>query len=173
MRACALITSLCALLAASSALTFPIAAPGAEGLSVIVGQSGTVEATYQGNSATYSNDLYFGLSIATTTTFVFNNHETPVGTKVSLGSFPPGTELFFRLHVRNTGRDFYTGPAGRNPDNHTHARPHLCRRRQLPGHALHHGQSRPYRLLLADRTGQGRGANELGLAEDTVSVGRL
>jgi hypothetical protein len=102
--------------ASLSAQAFPIADPGTEGFSVIVGSTGDVVATYQGNSASYSNDLYLG------STFIFNNHLTPVGTSVNLGSFTAGTELIFRLHVNNTGNDFYTGPASRNPDNHEHAR---------------------------------------------------
>lgn len=122
MRTCARIIVLIAALMATTAYAFPIAAPGTEGLRVIVNQTGNVRATYQGNSASYSNDLYFGLTMATTTTFVFNNHATPVGTSVDLGTFPAGTELFFRLHVNNTGNDFYSGPAERNPDSHTHAR---------------------------------------------------
>ena len=54
--------------------------------------------------------------------FVFNNHANFVGDTANLGSFPIGTELLFRLHVNNTGNDFFTGPASRNPDDHTHAR---------------------------------------------------
>lgn len=110
------------LLSPLSALAFPIAPPGTEGMRVIVAGAGSVVAKYEGNSATYSNDLFFGLTIETANTFVFNNHATPVGTEVVLGSFPIGTELIFRLHVQNTGRDFYSGPATRNPDSHTHAR---------------------------------------------------
>lgn len=95
---------------------FPIAIPGTEGLPVIVNSTDDVIATYQGNSATYSNDLYLG------PTFIFNNHSSLVGSTVNLGSFPVGTELIFRLHVNNTGYDFFTGPASRNPDNNFHAR---------------------------------------------------
>ncbi len=32
----------------------------------------------------------------------------------------PDTELVFRLHVRNTGLDFFTGDAARNPDGLPH-----------------------------------------------------
>ncbi len=110
---------------------FPIAAPGTEGLSVMVGSTAHVVATYQGNSASYSNDLYLMLDafgnpgddgILGNDLFIFNNHATPVGTTADLGSFAAGTELLFRLHVNNTGNDFFTGPASRNPDGHTHAR---------------------------------------------------
>jgi hypothetical protein len=54
------------------------------------------------------------------------DHWTKVGVRLSatvnLGSFTIGQELIFRLHVNNTGNDFYTGDAIRNPDNHFHAR---------------------------------------------------
>ena len=57
--------------------------------------SGTsdVVATYQGNSAAFSNDLY----LVNTGQFVFNNHASAVGSTVGLGSFAPGTELIFNL----------------------------------------------------------------------------
>lgn len=103
--------------AATSAYAQPIAAPGTEGLLVIAGP-GDVIATYQGTSAAYSNDLY----LVNTGQFLFNNHSSPVGSTVNLGSFTPGTELLFRLHVNNTGYDFFTGPGSRNPDGTAHAR---------------------------------------------------
>lgn len=102
---------------AGAAVAFPIASTG-DGLEVIVGSTGDVIATYQGNSAAFSNDLY----LTNTSQFIFNNHTSPVGSTVNLGSFAAGTTLIFRLHVNNTGFDYFTGPASRNPDNHTHAR---------------------------------------------------
>jgi hypothetical protein len=101
---------------AMAAQAFPIAAPGTEGLKVIVNSTDHVIATYLGNSAAYSNDLRLN------GTFIFNNHSTPVGTTADLGSFAVGTELIFELYVNNTGNSFFTGPASRNPDSHTHAR---------------------------------------------------
>ncbi len=113
---------LAALLVASIApavlMAFPIAEPGTEGFLVIVNSTDEVIATYQGNSASYSNDLY----LENTGLFLFNNHSSPWGSQVNLGSFPVGTELIFRLHVNNTGYDYFTGPGTRNPDGHTHAR---------------------------------------------------
>lgn len=99
-----------------SALAFPIAIPGTEGLKVFATGNGPVIATYEGNSAGYSNDLLLG------SLFIFNNHASPVGSSVNLGTFAPGSELVFRLHVNNTGDDFYTGDASRNVDNMFHAR---------------------------------------------------
>lgn len=103
-------------LLAVTAHAFPIAAPGTEGLTVIVNSTEHVIATYQGNSAAYSNDLLLNGN------FIFNNHATAIGTTADLGSFAPGTELVFQLFVHNTGFSYYTGPASRNPDAHTHAR---------------------------------------------------
>ena len=60
--------------------------------------------------------------IANNDIFIFNNHSSAVGCTVNLGSFVAGSELTFRLHVNATGRDFSTGAASRNPDNHFHAR---------------------------------------------------
>jgi len=99
-----------------TAHAFPIAAPGTEGLKIIVADTSHVIARYEGNSAAYSNDLLFNGGL------IFNNHATSVGTTADLGSFAPGTELVFQLCVNNTGNRFYTGPASRNPDSHTHAR---------------------------------------------------
>ncbi|MCB1747657.1 MAG: PEP-CTERM sorting domain-containing protein [Gammaproteobacteria bacterium] len=94
-----------------------------DGLSVIVTSTANVIAKYKGNSAAYSNDLYLvGGGAGGSDLFIFNNHASAVGSTVDLGSFAIGTELIFRLHVNNTGYDYFTGPATRNPDSHVHAR---------------------------------------------------
>jgi len=103
-----------------TANAFPIAIPGTEGLKVIVGGTNDVFATYQGNSAAFSNDLY--LVQPGSDRFIFNNHGSAVGSTVNLGGFAIGTELLFRLHVNNTGYDYFTGDASLNPDQHFHAR---------------------------------------------------
>ena len=100
-----------------SAHAFPIAAPGTEGF-LVIAAGGDVVATYQGNSAGYRNDLY----LVNTGAFVFNNHLSPVGSTVDLGTFAAGTELRFKLHVNDTSYDYFTGRASRNPDTHEHAR---------------------------------------------------
>ena len=94
----------CAALAAAMALStsafaHPIASVGTEGLAVIA-SGGAVVATYEGNSAGYSNDLLLGLF---SLDVIFNNHASSVGSTVNLGSFTAGTELIFRLRVNNTG----------------------------------------------------------------------
>lgn len=114
-----------------AAHAFPIAPVGTEGLEVIALGTDPVVATYQGNSATYSNDLFLMLDglgqpgddgNLANDLFIFNNHSTPVGTTLNLGTFAPGTELMFRLYVHDTGFNYYSGPASRNPDGDAHAR---------------------------------------------------
>jgi len=96
------------------ALTFSIAQPAAAAIiggSVIVQNTGEVVATYRGNSAQFSNDLYLDSPDGFfRTSIIFNNHASPIGSSVSLGSFTAGTELIFHLHVNDTGNDWFTGP---------------------------------------------------------------
>jgi hypothetical protein len=109
------------LLASSLALAFPIAAVGTEGFSVIVSSTNNVIATYQGNSASYSNNLLLSAPVNGLGT-IFNNQTSPVGSTFDLGSFAIGTELIFELNVTNTGYSYFTGAAARNPDGMAHAR---------------------------------------------------
>ncbi len=107
-------------LALVSPFAVSAAASAQAGANLFVGQTGHVYATYLGTTAAYSNDLYLdspsdGLGI------IFNNQNSAVGAVVDLGSFTAGTELIFRLHVNNTGDDFYSGDASRNPDGSAHA----------------------------------------------------
>ena len=119
------------LLYATPARAIPIADPGTEGLKVIVTGTDPIIATYQGNTATFTNLLYLMLNPSgqpgddgdpTNDLFIFNNQASPVGSTFDLGSFPIGTELEFRLFVTNTGNNFFSGPASRNPDDTAHAR---------------------------------------------------
>jgi len=98
---------------------------------VLVTGTDPIIATYEGNSATFTNLLYLMLNSSgqpgddgdlSNDLFIFNNHASPVGSTFNLGSFAVGTELQFRLFVTNTGNNFYTGPASRNPDGSAHAR---------------------------------------------------
>jgi hypothetical protein len=117
-------------LSASSASAFPIAV-GGEGSMVLVVGSDPIIATYQGNSAAYSNDLYLERLADGTPgqdgnqsndLFIFNNHTSPILSTANLGAFAIGTELIFRLHVNDTGYDYFSGPASRNPDSLPHVR---------------------------------------------------
>lgn len=102
----------------------PIASAGTEGLAVLALGHGPVLATYLGSSADYANDLYLFTDdgIANNDLFMFGNRGSAIGKTVNLGPFSTGSELIFRLHVRNTGRDFFSGKASRNADRHAHAR---------------------------------------------------
>jgi len=117
MKLVANFTAVAAALVSVSAHAFPIAAPGTEGL-LVIASGGAVTATYEGNSASYSNDLY----LVNTGAFVFNNHVNNPGDTAALGTFAAGTELLFKLFVNDTGDSFFTGPGSRNPDKHDHAR---------------------------------------------------
>lgn len=134
MNTSKLITSLSTLgllLASSLSYAFPIAASGTEGRPVLVGGTDDVIATYRGNSAAYSNDLYLMLNTSgnpgddgdtSNDLFIFNNHSSSVGSTENLGSFAIGTELMFRLYVNNTNNNYFSGGIGNNPDGHIHAR---------------------------------------------------
>ena len=112
MVACALV--------ASAAHAHPIAAPGTEG-NYVVASGGDIIATYEGTTAAYT-DLLVLASPSNALGTIFNNHASPVGSTVDLGSFAAGTELKFQLNVLNTGNTFFSGPASRNPDGVAHAR---------------------------------------------------
>jgi len=93
------------------------------GINVFAGP-GDVIATFRGQSASFSNDLYLDLGVfgpSIEDIFIFNNHAANIGDTINLGSFTLGTELLFRMHVNNTGNDFFTGPASRNTDGIAHA----------------------------------------------------
>jgi hypothetical protein len=115
MRTVARLAALAAAAVSLAAQAHPIAAPGTEGL-LVVATGGEVFATYEGTTASYSDDLFLN------GVWIFNNHSTPVGTTVDLGNFAAGTELLFQMHVNNTGDNFYTGPGSRNADGLPHAR---------------------------------------------------
>lgn len=107
---------------AALAALLPVAANAVPilGANVIVASDGEVVAKFLGHTAGYTNELYLDLPL-NGIGVIFNNHVTPVGTTLSLGTFTAGTELVFRIHVLNTGESFYTGDASRNPDGLFHA----------------------------------------------------
>ncbi len=91
------------------------------GGAITVASDGDVIAKYIGNSASFSNDLYLD-SPANGLGIIFNNQTSPIGSTVNLGFFTAGTELIFRLYVNQTGNNFFSGLASRNPDGKAHAR---------------------------------------------------
>lgn len=102
--------------AAAPALGQPVTQqnPGAR---IIVAGPNDVIATYLGSTASFSNDLF----LQNTGQFLFNNQGTAAGSTINLGRFAAGTELVFRMFVNNTGTDFFSGTASRNPDGLGHA----------------------------------------------------
>ena len=89
------------------------------GGSLIVARDGDVGAIFLGSDAKYWNSLFLqGSSGASRYLF---NKGTRANKTIDLGSFSAGTELTFRLHVWNTGEDFFTGAGSLNPDGLPHA----------------------------------------------------
>ncbi len=84
---------------------------------IMVKDTGMVTATFLGSDAGYTDVVFFENGA----TPLFTGHSTPVGKEIELGSFTAGTILNFRMHVTNTGNDFYMGPASANFDNVFHA----------------------------------------------------
>lgn len=115
-RCAALVAAGFVLLGATVAQAVPIV-----GAKIIVQTDGEVVATYRGNSASYSNDLYL-YSPNSYSSLIFNNHASSIGSTVNLGFFSAGTELIFKLYVNNTGNTFYTGDGSLNGDGYAHAR---------------------------------------------------
>jgi hypothetical protein len=88
---------------------------------------------YIGKQAFYVNDLYFYLTIGGTNQFLFRN-TSPTNTTVEVTSssgLATGAEAIFSICANldgsaagtgcTTNNQYYSGPAGRNPDNRFHA----------------------------------------------------
>ena len=103
-----------------AALEFPVGP--VDGGSMVVHEDGAVGITFLGSDAGYFNELYLESDDPSTSDRPLFNRRTRVGTTLLLGNFEAGTVLTFRLHVRNTGDDFFTGDASTNPDGIAHAR---------------------------------------------------
>src|SRR5688500_19057512 len=109
----------------------PVPPGGTEGKHIFVNSTGAVTASYQGSGASFSNDLYLMLNAAgkpgndsnpANDMLIFGNRSSSIGETRDLGVFDGGTLLPFRMHVNDTGRDYFTGPASLNPDGEFHAR---------------------------------------------------
>jgi hypothetical protein len=87
---------------------------------ILVAEDGYVTAQFVGSHAGYFNSLY--LETPTDgSIFLFNKSSQHYGAPLVLGWFEANTELTFRLAVRNTGYDFYTGSGDLNVDGFAHA----------------------------------------------------
>lgn len=78
-----------------------------------------ITVTCLGKNAAYTSYLHFYNPAYKKYEFICNSSEN--GYKKDLGSFSKETELVFKLNIEDTGYDYYTGPASRNPDNEFHA----------------------------------------------------
>jgi hypothetical protein len=109
-------------LVALGTFVFPPTAKAAPilGAQLVVENTDEIVVTFLGQSAAFTSDLYLD-SASENRAVLFTTHTVPVGTSVSLGTFSAGTELVFRLYVRNTGLSFFTGPGSRNADQEAHA----------------------------------------------------
>ncbi len=87
---------------------------------LFVADNGPVTVTFLGSDAGYTDVVFFELGNGQSQQ-LFNGHASPVGQTISLGNIAAGTELTFRMHVNNTGDNFFTGPASANSDNVIHA----------------------------------------------------
>lgn len=81
---------------------------------LVVDDVGDLVATFEGSDAGYTNELWLD------STLIAVGHSTAVGTETAL-SASVGDELKFRMHVRDTGDDFWIGDASRNADGFTHS----------------------------------------------------
>lgn len=84
---------------------------------LLVAKNGEVTAKFLGSDAGYFNTLFLVGSDEP----LFNKI-SPLHSEIILGSFSAGTELVFRLDVRNTGQSFFSGDFLRNPDLLAHAK---------------------------------------------------
>jgi len=106
---------------ASPAFAALIVNGGTIGQSVIVTSTDDVIARFEESDAGLTSELYLS-SPAGFDTIIFNNHTSPVGGTVNLGSFAVGTELIFKIHVfDDPEQDFFTGEGTRNVDGFAHA----------------------------------------------------
>ena len=87
----------------------------------LIATGGDVVVTFDSNGADYMSELFLDGAYGDELGVLFNNKTTAVGTSKNLGSFEGGTELIFKLFVRETGDAFYTGDASRNLDSLIHA----------------------------------------------------
>jgi len=128
------VVALCGIVGTAKSQSFTVGTPiplsEAEPLMVAGGGDVTVTITADSSSAADTDVLsLYAVSpssgIVTLVnplgTVLVNNHTTPVGTTVDLGTFLPGSELVFQVYNENTETTFYSGSdSGLNPDGYTH-----------------------------------------------------
>lgn len=87
----------------------------------LIATGGDVLVTFVSNGAGFASELFLDGPLGDERGALFNNWTTEIGTSVNLGSFATGTELIFKLLVKQTGDMFYTGFGDRNADGIGHA----------------------------------------------------
>ena len=87
----------------------------------LIATGGNVIVTFLANGAGFTSELFLDGALGEEFGAIFNNATTEVGASVDLGSFTGGTELIFKLLVKQTGDTFYTGFGDRNVDGTQHA----------------------------------------------------
>jgi len=115
-----------ALLNASALPTIPYYPGGGYGIPITTGQSlyasgGNVQVTYLGWQGAAYHEYLFVYSPPNGFGYFFENHSTPAGTTLDLGTYAAGTEIVFGIYVVDTGLTFFSGPGSRNPDGQVHA----------------------------------------------------
>ena len=99
----------------------------------LIATGGDVVVTFVSNGAGYTSELFLEGPTGDGLGTIFNNWTTPISASLNLGTFLAGTELIFRLGVKDTGNVFYTGAADRNADGVAHAAVDTRRNQVLVG----------------------------------------
>ena len=83
----------------------------------LVANGGPVDIFYDGYATGAVDSLFLNGAL------LFTNTTTPLGTKISLGNFAPGTILTFDIVVRfgDGTNTYHTGPGSLNPDGDIHS----------------------------------------------------
>jgi hypothetical protein len=87
----------------------------------LIATGGDVVVTFVSNEAGFTSELFLDGALGEDSGALFNNWTTDIGSSVNLGSVAEGTELIFKLLVKETGDIFYTGLGSRNADGVVHA----------------------------------------------------
>lgn len=87
---------------------------------MLVAEDGYVTAEFLGSDAGYFNTLYL-VDPAGGDVYLFDKYSSFDQGPINLGWFEAGVELIFRLDVRNTREQFFTGDMQRNADGLAHA----------------------------------------------------
>ena len=104
-------------LSAASLVALAVATPAMADLGDgLFAAGGDVTVEILESSAGYTSELHLDSPVS-----MFIGTSRDLGTIVNLGSFTAGTEMIFRLFVRDTEQSYFTGAASRNPDGIIHA----------------------------------------------------